>query len=255
MKRLLLPIDESMRSLKAINYVKNHISPLDYEIVIIMVNENVNYTDSHEQEEKAFAELYKKLELVKESLPEYNVFTRAEIGKAGQRIVKCARESGAELIAMTKSSGDDKRSQLGHTTEYVLVNAPCNVMIVSEERAKGEFRGLVYKTASATVSLRGQLSLKQSECLIPSVSVDCIYQIEVIRGRIRFSHRSYNPETGNWDREPRTGEEPNYEIIAGQKMSIPVKANSVDGKADRIRINNKSMKTEAVFKYRIVADK
>lgn len=255
MKRLLLPFDESIRSLASISFVKSHFLPKDYELVIMMVDESIDYTAPKEREERAFNELYRKLDLIKESIPEFTVHTRAEVGKAGPRVVKCARECGAELIAMTRSSSDDNRFAIGKTTEYVLINAPCNVVVVSEEKPRGEFKGLVYRKAEATVNLRGSLSLKQSECLIPSVSSDCIYNIEVIRGRIRFSHKSYNPETGNWDLDPKTGQQSMYEIAAGQKVSIPIKACSVEGKADRIRISNKNMKTEAVFKYRIVADK
>ena len=255
MKRLLLPLDESMKSLESLNYAREHYSPEEYELVLIMVDESIDYTASRDKAERTFAELERKLDIVKESITEFTVHTRAEVGKAGPRIVKCARECGAEAIAMTRFSSYENRYSVGKTTEYVLVNAPCNVIIVCEEKPRGEFTGLIYRKAEATVNLRGKLSVKQSECLIPSVSSDCIYHIEVIRGRIRFIHKSYNPETGNWDQDPRLGQPSSYDIAAGQRVSIPVKACSVEGKADRIRISNRNMKTEAVFKYRIVADK
>ena len=130
-------------------------------------------------------------------------------------------------------------------------------MIVKESETKKiqEYRGAIYKRAKGTVALRGQLSLKQSECLIPSVKGDVIYHIDVKRGRVRFLHRSFNAVTKEWDLPPTNGQQEVYEIEAGVSIQIPVNATG-DGKmADRIRILNRSMKTEAVFDYEITADK
>lgn len=256
MKRILVPIDESTRSMVALGEVKKLFSPEECEVVLLMVDEGLDYTASRTKNEDAVSELEQKLSMLEEELEGYHVIKVAEIGKAGNRIVKCARDYGADLIVMTKSSKNDMRYTLGRTAEYVATNADCNVMIATEKKVtEREFRGLVYKTAEALVNLRGQLSLKQSECLIPSVSSDCIYHIEVKRGKIRFSHKSYNPDTRDWDRPPVLGDREHVDILAGQTVDIRVRANSVDGKADRIRITNRNMKTEAVFSYKITADK
>ena len=91
--------------------------------------------------------------------------------------------------------------------------------------------------------------------MIPSVKGDVIYHIDVTRGRVRFLHRSFNPVTKEWDLPPSNGQQEIYEIEAGVSIKIPVNATG-DGKmADRIRILNRSMKTEAVFNYEITADK
>ena len=146
------------------------------------------------------------------------------------------------------------RNSIGSTTEYVINNAPCEVLIVSEAiNTRSEYRGLVYKTAKGTVNLRGQLGDKQSECLLPSVNQDCIYHIEVTVGKIRFFHTAYNPDTRNWDLPPLPGQEVAIDILAGESKDILVKADSTDGKADRIRIVNRDMKKEAVFSFRIGA--
>lgn len=255
MKRILLPIDETTRSLVALAQVKKLFSPDDAEIVLLMVDERLDYTASREKNELAISNLEQKLELVASALEDYTVIKRAEVGKAGQKIVKSARDLGADLIVMTKSSKDDMKYNLGKTTEYVVTHAGCNVMIATESvPGKQEYRGLVYKKAEAIVNLRGQLSLKQSECLIPSVSSNCIYHIEVKRGKIRFLHRSYNSVTRDWDLPPILGDDEAIDVLAGESVDIKVKANSVEGKADRIRIINRNMKTEAVFSYKITAD-
>ena len=158
---------------------------------------------------------------------------------------------------MTKSTKPGAGSTIGLTASYIIRHAQCDVMIVKETETKRiqEYRGAIYKRAKGTVALRGQLSLKQSECLIPSVKGDVIYHIDVKRGRVRFLHRSFNAVTKEWDLPPTNGQQEVYEIEAGVSIQIPVNATG-DGKmADRIRILNRSMKTEAVFDYEITADK
>lgn len=254
MKRILLPVDETSRSLAALSLVKKQFPPEENEIVLLMVDESIDYTASKEKSSQAISNLEQKLDLIEGALENYYVIKKAEVGKAGQRILKCAKEFGVDLIVMTKSSKDDMKNSLGSTTAYVITHAENNVVIASENDSnEREYRGLVYRKAEALVNLRGQFSLKQSECLIPSVSSDCIYHIEVKRGKIRFIHRSYNPVTRDWDLPPALGDAEIHDILAGESADILVRANSVEGKADRIRIINRNMKTEAVFSYRISA--
>ena len=72
-------------------------------------------------------------------------------------------------------------------------------------------------------------------------------------GRIKFYHTAYNPDTRNWDLPPVEGQPVTCDIAAGETADILVKADSTDGRADRIRIVNRDMKKEAVFSYRITA--
>ena len=254
MKKILLPIEETQRSLKALHYVKTHYGPEDAELVLLMVDEKLSYSVKSEAEAAAIKELDDKLALIAASLAEYKVTLLSAVGKAGIRITRAARETGADLIIMTKSSKEDMLSSIGATAEYVINNAPCDVVIVSEQiNRRNEYRGLVYRTAKGTVNLRGQLGDKQSECLLPSVNQDCIYHINVTVGKVRFFHTAYNPDTRNWDRLPLEGQDVTLDIAAGESRNILVKADSTDGKADRIRIVNRDMKREAVFDFRITA--
>lgn len=254
MKRILLPLEETDRSLKALQYVTKNYGPEDVDIVIMMVNDSLGYSVRSEADNAALAELDEKLEIIKESLEGYKVMTRSALGKTGVRITRAAREVGADEIVMTKSSKDDMLNNIGSTTEYVINNAPCDVVIVCETPgSKEEYRGLVYRTATAVVNLRGLLGNKQSECLLPSVNVDCNYHFEVTVGKVRFYHTAYNPETRNWDRMPMEGQEVCKDMVAGEQADILVKADATDGKADRIRVVNRDMKKEAVFTFRITA--
>lgn len=254
MKKILLPLEETERSLKALQYAMDHYTPQDAEFVLLMVDEKLGFSVKSEAEAEAMRALGDKLSYVAALLEGYKVTVATAAGKAGLRITRCARETGCDLIIMCKSSKEDMRNSLGTTAEYVINNAPCEVLIVSEAlNTRNEYRGLVYKTAKGTVNLRGQLGDKQSECLLPSVNQDCIYHIEVTVGKIRFFHTAYNPDTRNWDLPPLPGQEVAIDILAGEAKDILVKADSTDGKADRIRIVNRDMKKEAVFSFRIGA--
>ena len=252
MKKILLPLEETDRSLTALSYVTRNFTPEQAEIVVMMTDDTVEeYSTNKEPGLAALAVLDEKLDAIAASLEGYKVTKLPALGKAGKRIVRAARETGSDMIAMTKSSKDDNLSTLGSTTQYVITNAPCDVVIVCETLHRNEYRGLVYKTASAVVNLRGLLGDKQSECLLPSVNVDCIYHFDVTVGKVRFYHTAYNPETRNWDRMPLEGQDVARDIAAGESADILVKADSTEGKADRIRIVNRDMKKEAVFTFKI----
>jgi len=254
MKKILVPIEETQRSLKAVAYVKKHYTPEEAEIVLMMIDERLGYSVRTEVETAAIKELEEKLNLIAESFEGYKLTKMSAVGKAGVRITRAVRETGSDLIVMTKSSKDDMLNSIGSTAEYVINNAPCDVIIVSEQvNSRNEYRGLVYRTAKGTVNLRGQLGDKQSECLLPSVNQDCIYHINVTVGKIRFFHTAYNPDTRNWDLPPIPGQDVTLDIAAGETRDILVKADSTEGKSDRIRIVNRDMRKEAVFDFRITA--
>lgn len=110
--------------------------------------------------------------------------------------------------------------------------------------------GLCIKKAHSVVNLRGQLSQKHSECLLPIAYGKLIYRIDVTRGRVRFIHRSYNENTNEWDICPEGGMEENIEISAGEVAEIKIEVRP-NKKPDRVRVVNRGMKTEAVFTYDI----
>lgn len=258
MKKILLPLEETDRSLKALEFVTNNYTPEEAEIVLMMVDESVSYSYSLKSnaavEEAALKELDERLNVLAEGLEGFRVTKVSEVGKAGVKIVRIAKETGCDEIVMTKSSQDDMESAIGKTADYVINSAPCNVVIVCEaHNARNEYKGLVYRTASSSVTLWGKLGNKQSECLLPSVNVDCIYHFDVTVGKIRFYHTAYNPYTRNWDQPAPAGQDTIVDVSAGDSVDILVRAGSTDGKADRIRIVNRDMKKEAVFTYKITA--
>ena len=149
MKKILLPIEETERSLKALEYAKNNYSPQEAEFVLLMVDEKHAFSARSEAEAQAVIELENRLRAIGATLEGYKVTLATALGKAGLRITRCVRETGADLIIMCKSSQEDMRNSVGSTTEYVVNNAPCEVLIVSEQASsRNEYRGLIYKTAT-----------------------------------------------------------------------------------------------------------
>ena len=254
MKRILIPVDGTPRSLLACEEVKQSFSPNAFEIILLMVRESQSLApDLTDPDEEATREMESRLDEIAADLDKYQVIKKTVAGKPGNRIVECAREMGARMIVMTKSTKAGQTNVLGDTASYVIRYAPCNVMIAQESgrNTPAAYRGLIYRKAESTVNLRGQLSLKQSECLLPCVKGDTVYHIEVIRGRVRLLHTSYNVNNREWDIAPLNGQREFYDIMEGEVIDIPVNAENETGRLDRIRVINRNMKTEAVFRYRI----
>ena len=118
MKKILIPIEETPRSLKALQYVQKHYSPEEAELVIMMVDERLGYKVKSDIEAAAIKELDEKLELVAASLEGYKVTVLSAVGKPGVRITRAVRENGCDLIVMTKSSKEDMLNSIGTTAEY-----------------------------------------------------------------------------------------------------------------------------------------
>ena len=249
MKKILLPLEETDRSLKALHYVIRNYTLEEAEVVAMMVD-TLGYSLKSEADAAILAGSTKSSEVIKASLEGYKVLTKSALGKTGARITRVARETGADMIIMTKSSKDDMLNSIGSTTEYVLNNAPCDVVIVCENaKSKDEYRGLIYRTATAVVNLRGLLGDKQSECLLPSVNVDCNYHFDVTVGKVRFiiRHITLKPETGIlrlW-KDRRWQED-----LESEPVDISSRPDSRTARLTGLRIVNRDMKKEAVFTFR-----
>ena len=85
MKKILVPIEETQRSLKAVAYVKKHYTPEEAEIVLMMIDERLGYSVRTEVETAAIKELEEKLDLIAESFEGYKLTKMSAVGKAGVR--------------------------------------------------------------------------------------------------------------------------------------------------------------------------
>lgn len=103
MRKLLLAIDGSERSLNSIELVKSRYSPNDVEITLLIVREDLDNIRSH-----------------------------AEYGQAGEEILLYAMEKNIDAIVMTKSTKRGWSRIIGSVTTYVVKYSSCLVVIVPE---------------------------------------------------------------------------------------------------------------------------
>ena len=133
MKRILVPVDGSPRSLIALEQLKTTFTPKAFEVVLVMVRENTGYALSLGEEAEIREELDKKLNSIARTIDKYSVITRSAVGRAGARVIEAAKEFGAEMIVMTKSTKPGAGSTIGLTASYIIRHAQCDVMIVKED--------------------------------------------------------------------------------------------------------------------------
>ena len=134
MKKLLIPIDGSSRSLKTVEAVKQLFRPEDIQIIIVKVISAQLYINSMDEIKHNAEAARPELEEVAALLPEYEVKTQVLLGSApGVEIVEYAKEAGIDAIIMTRSTRGPIR-KLGSVAAYIAKNASfLNVMIMKEE--------------------------------------------------------------------------------------------------------------------------
>lgn len=132
MKKILVPLDGSERSIHSIELVKELYHPDDIELTLMYVKEDAQlFID-----ERSFADAEKEMQGVVcpavEKLEGYKI--RCEIGfvDPGKEIVKCATVNNIDIIVMTKSTKKGLTRMIGSVTSYVVKHTPCIVMIVPE---------------------------------------------------------------------------------------------------------------------------
>lgn len=138
MKKILLPIDGSPRSLRTIQTVKQIYSPDEVEITILSVignaprieepaDEPVEHPPVDEEvEEVADPQAEENARLLMDSfarmLPEYKVEIVMRRGSPGPTIVHFAEEGKFDSILMTRSSRGPMQ-KLGSVATYIVRNA------------------------------------------------------------------------------------------------------------------------------------
>ena len=125
MRKVLVPVDGSGRSLKAVDQVRASFAPSAFEVVLLMVQENVEQPLSEDDANEIYGRLAQRLGKIQKRLDGYKIEKRASIGKAGEKILACAREIDADMIIMTKStsSRNQENRSIGTTAAFVIRNS------------------------------------------------------------------------------------------------------------------------------------
>ncbi len=137
MKKILLPIDGSSRSLRAIQVAKQTFLPEETEMTILMVtpeprpskltdeNDEVRPVEEHEdiivdpqtaEESRLLLDSFAKL------LPGFKVDVAQRFGSPGPEIIQFAKDGGFDSILMTRSSRGSTQ-KLGSVSTYIVSNA------------------------------------------------------------------------------------------------------------------------------------
>jgi nucleotide-binding universal stress UspA family protein len=134
MKKVLLPVDGSKRSLRTVEVVKRMCPPDQCQITIAKVIGAQLYMNSMDEIKHNADKARPQLEAVAEMLPGYQVKTQVLLGSApGVEIVEYAKEMEADLIIMTRSSRGPLR-KMGSVATYIVKHASfLDVMVMKEE--------------------------------------------------------------------------------------------------------------------------
>ena len=134
-RKILVPVDGSEHSGKALSLAKELASKFDSEVLVFHVREkSVGKGGSWDvdltEEEVDIAEEAAQV-LVAEGVKAKSERQSALYGHAAQKIVRAADENGADMIVMGSRGLSDWRGLLvGSVTHKVLHMAPCPVVVV-----------------------------------------------------------------------------------------------------------------------------
>ena len=99
MKKILLPVDGSKRSIRTVEMVKQLCDPADSDITVVKVVSAQLYINSMDEIKHNAEKAQPELTAVADMLPGYQVKTQVLLGSApGVEIVEYAKESGTEMI-------------------------------------------------------------------------------------------------------------------------------------------------------------
>lgn len=122
MKKVLLPLDGSARSLRTIDMVKQLYPHQDVEITLMMVLPDPKPFETPREQDRTQQKASQELASFAQQLEGWPVKTVLLRGNPGPEIVQYAREKSFHALAMTRSTRGTLQ-RLGSVTSYVVKNA------------------------------------------------------------------------------------------------------------------------------------
>lgn len=132
MKKLLLPLDGSSRSLRTIDMVKKTFSPDQVSVTILMVLPNPLSMEAQLGIARTDDAALKELDTFIAMLPGYQVTTVLRKGTPGPEIVKFAQEEGFDSLCMTRATRGFLQ-KMGSVANYIVKNAPFLDLFIMRE--------------------------------------------------------------------------------------------------------------------------
>jgi len=131
-KRIVITVDNSEDSKKAVRYGAFLAKLLGIDANIITVNDTHQFISSVVLEEKLKKEVDTFLEKFKKIAEEFGVKIKTQliVGRPAEEIVKYAKEDDLIIMAQhDKTRGFDKVMEKSVSRE-VVINAPCSVLVI-----------------------------------------------------------------------------------------------------------------------------
>ena len=132
MKKILIPLDGTERSMHSIDLVKNLYKKDEIEITLLYIKEDVKNMIMEDDLIAAEKDMQKMIAPAVKELAGYKLNCEFGLIDPGTEIVKRAVMNSIDIIIMTKSTKKGLTRMIGSVTSYVVRNAPCIVMIVPE---------------------------------------------------------------------------------------------------------------------------
>ena len=132
MKKILIPLDGTERSMHSIDLVKNLYKKDEVEITLLYIKEDVKNMIMEDDLIAAEKDMQKMVAPAVKELAGYKLSCEFGLIDPGTEIVKRAVMNSTDIIIMTKSTKKGLTRMIGSVTSYVVKNAPCIVMIVPE---------------------------------------------------------------------------------------------------------------------------
>ena len=134
MKKVLLPIDGTMRSIDAAEFIAKNFNPDDVEVAIVTVREDYYaFAMTQTDAQRVINETMPIFDNVENILKGFKLTKKVLIGrKAGEEIVFFARENDIDTIVMTKSSKRGIKNFIGSVAAYVVSHSECTIYSIPE---------------------------------------------------------------------------------------------------------------------------
>ena len=134
MKKILLPIDGTMRSIDAAEFIAENFSPDDVQVTVVTVREDYYaFAMTQTDAQRVINETMPIFDNVENILKGFNLTKKVLIGrKAGEEIVFFARENDIDTIVMTKSSKRGIKNFIGSVAAYVVSHSGCTIYSIPE---------------------------------------------------------------------------------------------------------------------------
>lgn len=135
MKKILMPIDGTQRSMESAEFIAKNYSPEETEIVCATVREDYYaFSMSQIDKDRVVKETMPIFEKTDEILKSFKVKNEVLIGKsAGEEIVAYARENDVDIIVITKSTKKNVKKLIGSVAAYIVRHAKCTVFSIPEK--------------------------------------------------------------------------------------------------------------------------